>query len=62
MKIIFSLHTEFKTLISTKYQGRTIIFVSLFSFILFNNFLGLFPYIFTSTSHLILTLALALPI
>lgn len=62
IKIIFSLHTEFKTLISTKYQGRTIIFVSLFSFILFNNFLGLFPYIFTSTSHLILTLALALPI
>nr|QXT45542.1 ATP synthase F0 subunit 6 [Leptinotarsa decemlineata] len=61
MKIIFSLHTEFKTLMSTKYQGSTIMFVSLFSFILFNNFLGLFPYIFTSTSHLILTLALALP-
>lgn len=30
--------------------------------IIFNNFLGLFPYIFTRTSHLTLTLALALPL
>lgn len=37
-------------------------FVSLFSLILFNNFLGLFPYIFTSSRHLVFTLALALPL
>jgi F-type H+-transporting ATPase subunit a len=37
-------------------------FISLFSFIFFNNFLGLFPYIFTRTSHITLTLSLALPL
>nr|YP_010439951.1 ATP synthase F0 subunit 6 [Pseudoechthistatus hei]UTD44997.1 ATP synthase subunit 6 [Pseudoechthistatus hei] len=63
MKIIFTLHTEFKILIGqNKTQGSTLIFISLFSLILFNNFLGLFPYIFTSTSHMTLTLTLALPL
>nr|ALO77220.1 ATP synthase F0 subunit 6 [Phycosecis limbata] len=62
-KILITLHKEFKTLINNdKITGSTLIFVSLFSFILFNNFLGLFPYIFTSTSHMALTLALALPL
>nr|ATN23482.1 ATP synthase F0 subunit 6 [Bruchus sp. EMHAU-15071302] len=61
--IIMTLHKEFKVLISNnKSQGSTLIFISLFSFILFNNFLGLFPYIFTSTSHMALTLTLALPL
>nr|YP_010714877.1 ATP synthase F0 subunit 6 [Cladiscus yunnanus]WDE20691.1 ATP synthase F0 subunit 6 [Cladiscus yunnanus] len=62
MKIIFTLHNEFKILIGKKNMGSTLIFISLFSFILFNNFLGLFPYIFTSTSHMTLTLSLALPL
>jgi hypothetical protein len=35
---------------------------SLFLIILTNNFLGLFPYIFTTTRHLTLTLTLALPL
>nr|YP_010507426.1 ATP synthase F0 subunit 6 [Distenia punctulatoides]UXG19094.1 ATP synthase F0 subunit 6 [Distenia punctulatoides] len=61
-KIIFVLHKEFKVLIGQKSSGSTIIFISLFSIILFNNFLGLFPYIFTSTSHITLTLTLALPL
>nr|QUB07076.1 ATP synthase F0 subunit 6 [Cryptocephalus flavolimbatus] len=61
-KLINILHKEFKTLIATKkHQGSTLILVSLFSVILFNNFMGLFPYIFTSTSHMVLTLSLALP-
>merc|ERR1712018_198886 len=30
--------------------------------IIFSNFIGLFPYIFTSTSHISLTLTLALPL
>nr|YP_009995276.1 ATP synthase F0 subunit 6 [Ochthebius quadricollis]QNP09666.1 ATP synthase F0 subunit 6 [Ochthebius quadricollis] len=62
IKISMILHKEFKVLLGNKIKGSTLIFISLFSIILFNNFLGLFPYIFTSTSHLILTLALALPL
>lgn len=61
--ILLTLHKEFKTLLGpTGHNGSTFIFVSLFSIILFNNFIGLFPYIFTSTSHLTLTLTLALPL
>lgn len=62
-KILITLHKEFKLLLnSTNHNGRTLIFISLFSLIIFNNFLGLFPYIFTSTSHLTLTLTLAFPL
>nr|QWX90402.1 ATP synthase F0 subunit 6 [Bradysia impatiens] len=59
--IINKLHLEFKILINSPYNGSTLMFISLFSIILFNNFLGLFPYIFTSTSHMVMTLSLALP-
>lgn len=63
INIIITLHNEYKILIGNfNIKGRTLIFISLFSFILFNNFLGLFPYIFTRTRHLILTLTLALPL
>lgn len=61
--ILLTLHKEFKTLLGpNSHNGCSFIFISLFSIILFNNFLGLFPYIFTSTSHLTLTLTLALPL
>nr|UDF83708.1 ATP synthase F0 subunit 6 [Allognosta vagans] len=61
--IMLTLHKEFKTLLKdSNHNGSTFIFISLFSLIVFNNFLGLFPYIFTSTSHLTLTLAMALPL
>nr|AMN09021.1 ATP synthase F0 subunit 6 [Paradelphomyia sp. ZK-2016] len=63
MKILLTLHKEFKTLLgNTGHNGSTFIFISLFTMILYNNFLGLFPYIFTSTSHLTMTLTLALPL
>nr|YP_010238432.1 ATP synthase F0 subunit 6 [Arcynopteryx dichroa]QTE20442.1 ATP synthase F0 subunit 6 [Arcynopteryx dichroa] len=62
-KIMLTLHQEFKTLLGPSgHLGSTFMFISLFSLILFNNFLGLFPYVFTSSSHLTLTLALALPL
>nr|WRM53942.1 ATP synthase F0 subunit 6 [Flavicorniculum planiforceps] len=61
--ILLKLHNEFKILLGPMSpNGSTFIFVSLFSMILFNNFMGLFPYIFTSTSHLTLTFSLALPL
>nr|AND96529.1 ATP synthase F0 subunit 6 [Onthophagus diabolicus] len=61
-KIISILHNEFKILLgNNSIKGSTLIFISIFSMIMYNNFLGLFPYIFTSSSHLVLTLSLALP-
>jgi F-type H+-transporting ATPase subunit a len=61
--IIKTLHKEFKTLIGPNgFNGRSFIFINLFSFIVFNNFLGLFPYIFTSSRHLTFTLTLSLPL
>nr|YP_010620945.1 ATP synthase F0 subunit 6 [Catara rugosicollis]WAX39289.1 ATP synthase F0 subunit 6 [Catara rugosicollis] len=63
-KLLINLHSEFKTLIGSKNinKGASFMFISLFSLIMFNNFMGLFPYIFTSTSHLVMTLTLALPL
>nr|ANJ70502.1 ATP synthase F0 subunit 6 [Hygrotus inaequalis] len=63
INMIKTLHNEFKTLLGTlNHKGSTFMFISLFSFILFNNFLGLFPYIYTSSSHMSMTLSLALPL
>nr|AML25849.1 ATP synthase F0 subunit 6 [Staphylinidae sp. BMNH 1274171] len=62
VKMIMILHQEFKILLGNKIKGSTIIFISLFTFIMMNNTLGLFPYIFTSSSHMVMTLALALPL
>nr|WVH44971.1 ATP synthase F0 subunit 6 [Tipula cinereocincta mesacantha] len=61
--ILLTLHKEFKTLLGTSgHMGSSFVFISLFSLILFNNFIGLFPYVFTSSSHLVFTLSLALPL
>nr|WPW47065.1 ATP synthase F0 subunit 6 [Halobates nereis] len=54
------LHQEFKMLLS-KSKGLTLMMTSLFMFILINNMMGLLPYIFTSSSHLIFSLSLSLP-
>nr|QSF20081.1 ATP synthase F0 subunit 6 [Xenapatidea procincta] len=62
IKISLNFHQELKILMGNSNKGGTMIFTSLFFFIIFNNFLGLFPYIFTSSSHLTLTLTLALPL
>nr|ALO76496.1 ATP synthase F0 subunit 6 [Omalium rivulare] len=63
IKITYTLHNEFKILIANNsIKGSTLIFISLFSLIMFNNFLGLFPYIFTSSSHMSMALSLALPL
>jgi F-type H+-transporting ATPase subunit a len=57
-----TLHQEFKIIIGpTTRKGITIILIALFMFILGGNFLGLFPYVFNTTSHISITLALAVP-
>nr|AOY39802.1 ATP synthase F0 subunit 6 [Phloeotribus sp. BMNH 1047247] len=62
-KLNFIMHKEFKILIkSSLFNGSTLIFSSLLFFILLNNFLGLFPYIFTSSSHMSFSLTLSLPL
>nr|YP_010956292.1 ATP synthase F0 subunit 6 [Troglocarcinus corallicola]WMY25256.1 ATP synthase F0 subunit 6 [Troglocarcinus corallicola] len=60
-KILYNLHNEFKALILSSHLGSTLMFISLFTFIMFNNILGLLPYVFTSSSHMVMTLSLSLP-
>nr|YP_010022489.1 ATP synthase F0 subunit 6 [Fer nigripennis]QON98899.1 ATP synthase F0 subunit 6 [Fer nigripennis] len=61
-KMNLTLHNEFKTLLSNnQFNGTTLIFISIFIMMMMNNSIGLFPYIFTSTSHLSMTLSIALP-
>nr|QDI93989.1 ATP synthase F0 subunit 6 [Tuxedo flavicollis] len=62
-KILFNnLYNEFKTLLGKNSKGFNMMIISLFMFILINNLMGLLPYVFTSSSHLTFTLALALPL
>nr|YP_009627336.1 ATP synthase F0 subunit 6 [Cydalima perspectalis]QCC70761.1 ATP synthase F0 subunit 6 [Cydalima perspectalis] len=60
--ILNKLQNEFKTLMGNNSNGSSFIFISIFTFELLNNFYGLFPYIFTSTSHLTLSLSISLPL
>nr|UPL65680.1 ATPase subunit 6 [Homoeocerus unipunctatus] len=61
-KIINLLNEEFKMLMGPNSKGMSLMMISLFMFILINNIMGLLPYIFTSPSHLVFTLTLALPL
>nr|AVJ52332.1 ATP synthase F0 subunit 6 [Orsilochides guttata] len=56
------LHEEFKMLLGSGSKGMTLLMISLFMFILTNNAMGLLPYMFTSSSHLVFTMTLALPL
>lgn len=61
--ILNKLYQEMSILLGPfKSKGSPIIFISILTVILFNNFMGLFPYIFTSTSHLLHSLTLSLPL
>ena len=60
LSIIFN---EFKNILNNKFNYiNTIILTSLFFFILLTNFLGIFPYIFTSSRHLIFSLRFSIPL
>jgi F-type H+-transporting ATPase subunit a len=61
--ISISIFKEFKILLSIHhFNGNRLIFISLFFFMFFNNFIGLIPYIFTATSHFILNFSLRITI
>nr|YP_010713285.1 ATP synthase F0 subunit 6 [Scorpiops jendeki]WDA95735.1 ATP synthase F0 subunit 6 [Scorpiops jendeki] len=58
-KILFK---ELNAIFYKSWMGVVFLLISLFWFIALNNFLGLFPFIFTSSSHIVFTLGLAFPI
>merc|ERR1711884_602168 len=63
LKISEFLDNELKAVFGEiSLPGTIFIFISIFFFIIFNNFMGLFPYIFTRTRHISFTLTLALPL
>nr|ANH79469.1 ATP synthase F0 subunit 6 [Eurytoma sp. TJS-2016] len=63
MKIMFFLLSEMSVLLVKKENKMNLlIYISMFFFIILNNFLGLFSYIFTSTSHLTISLSMSLPL
>lgn len=62
-KIYLILFNEFKIIIFNKFNKINIIFfISLFILILINNIIGLYPYIFTRSRHIIFSISLSLPI
>lgn len=51
-----SLQKEYKLIIGNlAFPGSSILPIGLLFFVFFNNFLGLFPYIFTASSHIVYT-------
>nr|YP_009480310.1 ATP synthase F0 subunit 6 [Ornithodoros savignyi]AIZ58728.1 ATP synthase F0 subunit 6 [Ornithodoros savignyi]AIZ58741.1 ATP synthase F0 subunit 6 [Ornithodoros savignyi] len=57
-----TLMSETNNLFSKNKKKYMSIMISIFWFIMINNFMGLFPYIFTATSHINLTSIMALPL
>nr|YP_010310352.1 ATP synthase F0 subunit 6 [Paramarcius puncticeps]UMY75887.1 ATP synthase F0 subunit 6 [Paramarcius puncticeps] len=62
MLVMNVLNKEFKMIMNYKMKGSLLMMMSMFSFIMINNLMGLLPYIFTSSSHLTFSLSLALPL
>nr|YP_003734719.1 ATP synthase F0 subunit 6 [Opisthopatus cinctipes]ADE05868.1 ATP synthase F0 subunit 6 [Opisthopatus cinctipes] len=63
MIMFYTLHKEMKLLMGGSYfLGSTMIFICLFTLIMYNNVFGLLPYMFTSTTHMAITLSLSFPL
>lgn len=62
INFIIILWIEFKIILKNNFNMNNLLFyISIFLFIIINNFIGLFPYIFTRSRHLIYSLRLSLP-
>nr|YP_010373854.1 ATPase subunit 6 [Neuroctenus yunnanensis]YP_010990154.1 ATP synthase F0 subunit 6 [Neuroctenus taiwanicus]UPI55394.1 ATPase subunit 6 [Neuroctenus yunnanensis]WOW95750.1 ATP synthase F0 subunit 6 [Neuroctenus taiwanicus] len=61
-KNMFSTLNSEMYMLMMKKSPITLMFISLFMFILYNNIMGLLPYIYTSSSQMTLTITLALPL
>uniref|UniRef100_A0A1W5LKP9 ATP synthase subunit a n=1 Tax=Dielis plumipes fossulana TaxID=2977626 RepID=A0A1W5LKP9_9HYME len=60
--LIYSfMSSELICLINNKYKLNLIYYINIFLFVLVNNIFSIFPYVFCSTSHLILGLSFAMP-
>merc|ERR1712131_1685 len=63
LKIILFLKKELMSIFGRLVlTGNIFLYIRIFFFIIFSNFIGLFPYIFTSTRHIRFTLTIALPL
>lgn len=62
MRIIIFVKNEFKVILKGKIYARYNLFIATFILILINNFLGIFPYIFTATRHIVFTFAFSITI
>nr|QXT59992.1 ATP synthase membrane subunit 6 [Mesocallis sawashibae] len=61
-KMFNMLNNEMLMLYKSKnIKSPSFMFISLFMFIFLNNLMGLFPYIFSSSSHMIFSMTLAMP-
>nr|APF47551.1 ATP synthase FO subunit 6 [Hygroplitis sinica] len=61
MKLMNLLFNEFKMILNFKFNLNNLIYLLVFFlFFIFNNFMGLFPYLFTSSSHMVFSLWISL--
>nr|YP_009731646.1 ATP synthase F0 subunit 6 [Neoplerochila paliatseasi]QHR79415.1 ATP synthase F0 subunit 6 [Neoplerochila paliatseasi] len=60
--VINTLTKELKVTLNNKSKEVIIVMLTLFNFILMNNLMGLLPYVFTATSHMLVNLSMALPL
>nr|YP_010324941.1 ATP synthase F0 subunit 6 [Dermacentor steini]UNO54122.1 ATP synthase F0 subunit 6 [Dermacentor steini]UNO54135.1 ATP synthase F0 subunit 6 [Dermacentor steini]UNO54161.1 ATP synthase F0 subunit 6 [Dermacentor steini]WPQ69976.1 ATP synthase F0 subunit 6 [Dermacentor steini] len=61
-KLLKNFFQEIENNLKSFKSKNCLIITCIFIIIMFNNFFGLFPYIFTSSSHLIFTMFFAFPI
>nr|QHH25548.1 ATP synthase F0 subunit 6 [Leucauge celebesiana] len=59
-KVIFMVSKMFMEVASLNYLGMTFMVVSVFIYLVLNNLIGLFPFVFTATAHPMITMGMGL--